>query len=262
MIISIMNFKGGVAKTTTAVNLAYLAATVKNKRVLVIDNDPQGNASTFFQIDTKISRTLPQIITDMFKKKRDSIMPIIPYHTQYKRIDILPSDMNLSTCNMSLSKYQSKISMLYKAILESIIQKYDVIIIDNAPNVTPLTVSALLASEQVIVPVNADKLTIDGLNEIIKQIDDARLNGFSKLKLGGILFTRFNSRARVDRETMKYVKNGTLTGGIKYKVYDSAIRQTVKVQEATFLKQPLEIACKKSNAANDYRNLINEIFNK
>ncbi len=257
MIISIMNLKGGIGKTTTTVNLGYLIAEKQNKRVLIIDNDPQGNASSFFQIQKTNDKNLPQIFTEVMD---GSILPIIPQHTQYKRVDILTSDMNLSTCNIELSKQKTDKQLnLYKNIIENIVQHYDVILIDNAPNITPLTVSALLASNKVIIPVEADKLSIDGANEVINQITEANRAGFNELRLGGILFTKFNKRARVDNETFKYVKNGQLTGGIKHKVYDTAIRHTVKVKEATFSRKPLEFACKNSNAACDYRKLLEEI---
>lgn len=257
-----MNLKGGCGKTTVTVNVAYLAAAIKNKRVLLVDNDPQGNASSFFKAGGA-GKALPEIIENILKSydMKDAIEPIIPYHTQYKRIDILTSNMALSTCNIEMSKLMVKEQFgLYSDIFKNIIQKYDLILIDNAPNITPLTVSALLASDEVIVPIEADKLTIDGLNEIINQIDDAKRSEFSNLKLGGILFNRFNCRARVDKQALEYIQNGTLTGGIKYKVYNTTIRQTVKVREATFAKKPLELAYKRSDIAQDYRNLIKEII--
>lgn len=262
MIISIMNLKGGCGKTTVTVNVAYLAAAIKNKRVLLVDNDPQGNASSFFKAGGA-GKALPEIIENILKSydMKDAIEPIIPHHTQYKRIDILPSDMNLSTYGIEVSKIDAKTQFtLYSDIFKNIIQKYDLALIDNAPNITPLTVSALLASDEVIVPIEADKLTIDGLNEIISQIDNAKCSGFNNLKLGGILFNRFNCRARVDKQALEYIKNGTLTGGIKYKVYNTTIRQTVKVREATFAKQPLDLACKNSAVAQDYRDLIKEFI--
>lgn len=258
MIISIMNLKGGIGKTTTAVNLGYLAAEKEKMRTLIIDNDPQGNATSFFEVQNN-GKSLPDMINELLINGQ-SIAPIIPAHTQYKRIDILPGNMNLSTCNIELSKKQPTAQFeLYKDLLDNIIQKYDLVLIDNAPNITPLTVSALLASKKVIVPVESDQLSIDGANEIVKQITEANRAGYD-LELGGILFTKFNSRIRVDKETLAAVKNGQLTGGIKNKVYDTAIRHTVKVREATYYHKPLELVCKNSNAACDYRKLAKEIF--
>lgn len=258
MIISIMNLKGGIGKTTTAVNVGYLAAEKKGMRTLIIDNDPQGNATSFFQVQTAV-KTLPDMINELLINN-GSIAPIIPAHTQYKRIDILPGNMNLSTCNIELSKKAVQTQLeLYKMLLDNIIQSYDLVLIDNAPNITPLTVSALLASKKVIIPVESDQLSIDGANEVVKQINEAKNAGYD-LELGGILFTKFNKRIRVDKETFAAVQNGQLTGGKIYKVYENPIRHTVKVREATYYHQPLELVCKNSNAACDYRKLVDEIF--
>lgn len=225
-IISIINLKGGVGKTVTAINMAHILAAVHGQRVLLIDNDKQGNSSKFFGIAGLDCPTLADVLTD----KQCSI--------QSANLEIM----------MDMSRQQQSI---LQTVLMLQKKQYDFILIDNAPDINISTINALVASDEVIVPVKVDKFAFDGMDILMDAIDDARLFN-PGLKFAGCLFTMIQGKTLVDTQGMALLR------GQEVRAFDTVIRRTKKMDEMTFYAQPLLIYAPKCTAAQDYVQFVNE----
>lgn len=246
-IISIINLKGGVGKTVTAINMAHILAAVHGQRVLLIDNDKQGNSSKFFGIAGLDCPTLADVLTD----KQCSIQSVIQ-PTEIKQLDVLPANMTLQSANleimMDMSRQQQSI---LQAVLMPQKKQYDFILIDNAPDINISTINALVASDEVIVPVKVDKFAFDGMDILMDAIDDARLFN-PGLKFAGCLFTMIQGKTLVDTQGMALLR------GQDVRAFDTVIRRTKKMDEMTFYVQPLLVYAPKCTAAQDYLQFVNE----
>ncbi|PTB81977.1 cobyrinic acid a,c-diamide synthase, partial [Alloalcanivorax venustensis] len=167
-VISIINLKGGVAKTVSAINIAHILVKVHGKKVLLIDNDKQGNTSKFFGLyDPDSEYGLSELLT-----VRDIDVDNVIQQTGYEGLDIITANMSLLRANkeilMDVSRPQQ--TRLRKK-LESVKDRYDYVIIDNAPDINMTVVNALVASNDVLVPIKVDQFAFDGLEQILEQID-------------------------------------------------------------------------------------------
>ena len=247
-IISIVNMKGGVAKTTTAVNMAYLISKA-GQNVLLIDNDIQGNASAFYECRKEAGMLT---IADVF---RGADMRAAIRRTKYDRLRVVAGDMDLARVNMELMAEKSADKML---ILRQALQNvgpYDYVIIDCAPNMTPNVINAFMASDDIIVPMEIDGFSIDGLQEVRSRIREAHTSGYNtKVKLRGVLVTKFNARTKMDKEGLKFLQEKT-----DFPVCKNVIHTSIKVKESVFQHIPVVRYAPKCRPASDYRGFVREI---
>ncbi|MFW0026866.1 MAG: ParA family protein, partial [Rickettsia conorii subsp. raoultii] len=239
-VIAIVNQKGGVAKTTTTVNLATAFAAV-NKKILVIDLDPQGNSSTGFGISQQQRKnTIYQVLTNLIELKDAIISTDIP------NLEIITSNTNLSAAELDLTKLKDREYILMK-LLEEIKILYDYIIIDCPPSLNLLTVNALVASDEVLIPMQCDFYSLEGLSHLLKTIEiiEKKLN--PKIKIAGILFTMYDKRNRLTEQVEDDVRKclGEL-------VFKTVIPRNIKLSEAPSYGKPAIIYDYKCSGAVAY----------
>ena len=166
-VLSIINLKGGVAKTISSVNMAHILAAVKGFKVLLIDNDKQGNASKIMNRHSYDHKGTAEVMTQRGIDPAEVIQ-----HTDFEGLDIITANMNLLTANLEVMLDQSRPQQTrFKKFLDGLQNEYDYCIIDNAPDINISTINALVASQDVMVPITIDDFAIDGLAELKEQID-------------------------------------------------------------------------------------------
>ena len=220
-IISVVNQKGGVGKTTTAVNLSTALAAI-NKKVLLIDLDPQGNLSTGLGIkseDRKIN-VYDLIMVEKISIEKASIKTKIPY------LDIIPSGINLSGIEFELSDDENRNKKLYNKI-NNIKSKYDFIIIDCPPSLGILTINSLVASELLLVPLQCEFYALEGLAQLLKTVEAVKSNLNPNLELEGIVLTMYDSRNRLSEDVINDAKKH-----LGNKVFNTIIPRNVRLSEA------------------------------
>lgn len=242
--IAIINLKGGVGKTTTAINVATLLANKNGKRVLLYDNDPQGNASQFFGCYDSQGLIEDCGAAQILRKGS-------PGKFRSYGIDIINANISLLEEDNALRASTERQDNRIKEYLQESAQEYDYCIIDNPPSLLMCTINALCAADEVIIPVMLDNWALDGVETITEQIEELKaLN--DRLKIAGILLT--NYRASMENETAEE----WLRKNCKYRVFDTKIRRSDKAVAATYYKQPLEEYSPRSAAAVTYRKFVNE----
>lgn len=239
--IAIINLKGGVGKTTTAANMASLLVSKYGKRVLLIDNDPQGNASQFFGHYYGSMCGSGNIL--------ENTEPYI-YQTA-AGVDIIDANITLLDADNRLRASAERQDNKMSAYLERQQGRYDYCIIDNPPALLMCTVNALCAADEVIIPVTLDNWALDGVETVTSQVEGLRaLNG--RLKVRGILLTNYRKTAENEAAETWLREN------CKYTVFNTRIRRSDKVTAATYYKEPLEKYSPRSAAAVAYRKFVKE----
>lgn len=248
--ISIINLKGGVAKTISAINMAHILATIHKKRVLLIDLDKQGNTTKLFDKHNKSEYSVADLITN-----RCSIDEVI-LKTDYENLDLIPANMDLIEANFKVMLDVSIPQQFrLKKHLDEVEECYDYCIIDNPPDINVSVINALVASDDVLIPIKVDKFAFDGMKELITQINNAKVSN-PNLKLKGCFVTLFNKND-VNIQGEELLKNDK-----EYKMFNTHIRRTVKADESTFANAPILEYSKRCAAAKDYKALVEEYLSK
>ena len=219
-IISILNQKGGVGKTTTTINLATAMVSF-DKKILIVDLDPQGNASTGLGIDNQ--------------KRENNIYKALTYQntiddcileTLIPNLNIIPSTVDLSAAEIELSKIKKREHVL-KKVFQELEEDFDYILIDCPPSLGLLTINAMVSSAEIIVPLQCEFYALEGLSQLLKTIELIKSNLNPNLKLKGIVLTMFDSRNKLS----KLVEND-VRQHFKNKVYKTVIPRNVRISEA------------------------------
>lgn len=244
--ICIMNLKGGVGKTVTAGNLADLLAADHGKRVLLIDADHQGNTSRFFRGDQEAA-TLREILTG----EAEPYWPESVQRTGYEGLDLIPADMSLAELDASPVQDPGAVWRLRELLEEvDLDDAYDYVIIDMPPAFSLAARAALAAADEVIVPIKLDAFSVDGMAELLRQISAMRKVN-DRLTLAGVLVTMWRN-IDVVNQAERVLRSGNVP------VFATVIRQTDRVDESTFQRQPLRVYSPRSAACVDYRALVRE----
>jgi chromosome partitioning protein len=246
--IAIANQKGGVGKTTTAINLSSCLAEA-GKKVLVIDMDPQGNCTSGFGINkNELENTLYELIIGECTL-RESIMEV----EGIDNIRIIPSNVNLAGAEIDLLDLNDR-EYILKNEIDYIRDDYDFIIIDCPPSLNMLTVNALTTADTVLVPIQCEYYALEGISQLMNTIDliHDRLN--DRLKLEGVVFTMYDARTNLSSDVVNNVKENLETH-----IYNSIIPRNVRLAEAPSNGMPINYYDSSSAGAKSYRNLAKEV---
>lgn len=246
--VSIINLKGGVAKTISAVNIAHILAVVHGFRVLLVDNDKQGNASKMFGLHSYDAPGIAEIMTERHPSLDEIIAP-----TAYPNLDVIPANMNLLRANLQVLLDSSRPQQTrIRSALKGVADRYDYCIIDNAPDINISTINALVASDDVMIPVKIDKFAFDGLAELKEQIDNTREELNPDISLKGCFVTCYQ-RNEVNNQGEEWLHNQK-----DFPLFRTHIRKTEKVDESTFAAAPIIEYSRRCGAAIDYIDLVSE----
>lgn len=251
IVISIVNQKGGVGKTTTAVNLTAGLGQL-GKKVLLMDLDPQGNATSGFGISKK---TLYFSIYDVLMGEIRPSDAIIK--TRYNNVDIIPSKNDLAEAEIQLVSLEQRNFQLKKAILQ-IKDEYDVIIIDCLPSLSSLALNALVASDQIIVPMQCEHYSLEGLAQLLSTVRRVKKSSNKDLALMGIVFTMLDKRLLASNEVMRDIKKNFPANVI----FKSEIPRNVRISESPSHGEPVIFYDSNSKGAEAYRRLSKEVLAK
>lgn len=250
--VSIINLKGGIGKTITACNMAAILAGEHKKSVLVIDADPQHNATDFFGVDAEAcGGTTASILNGFGDCWTDFVT-----ETSWVGLDIVPSDISLIRCDIAAVSAQLNGSGLLRGFLESVKEDeaYDYCIIDCPSGFTAASVSAIVASDVVIIPVKVDAFTLSGIAELTAQIDALR-RVQPNVKIGGALVTMWHNADVVTQGEELLRRSGI-------PVYETVIRRTDKVDESTFARDAVHRYSRRCSAGRDYLRFVKEFLEK
>ena len=245
--IAICNQKGGTGKTTTA-NILGSRLTDLGYKVLSVDIDPQANLSVSKGIANAEKTILGVLLGEVAVK--DAIL-----HTETG--DIVPASNMLAVAPTALAEKTGKEYKLKEA-LESVDRGYDYILIDCPPALNTLSINSLVCADRVIIPVNADGYSLQGLDQLVKTVNDIRKYFNPSLEITGVLLTKYNSRTRITKEVAELLDR--LTADLGTKVFDTKIRGTTKADELQFRSEGIFKYAPKSNLATDYAEWVDELI--
>ncbi len=247
-VIAIANQKGGVGKTTTAVNLAACLAQ-KGRKVLMLDDDPQGNATSGLGFD---KRDIKKCVYDTLIN--DVPMKDVLLHSDYENLDVIPATIQLAGAEIELVSLMNREGRLKNA-LERVKHDYDYVLIDCPPSLGLLTINALTAANSVLVPIQCEFYALEGVSQLMNTIKLVQRNLNPALKLEGVLMTMFDQRTNLSSDVVGEVRKYFNT-----KMYNTIIPRNVRLSEAPSHGQPVIVYDPKSKGAQVYSELAQEVL--
>ncbi|PIF02608.1 MAG: chromosome partitioning protein ParA [Paludibacter sp.] len=247
-IIAIANQKGGVGKTTTSINLSASLAGL-GKKILLIDADPQANASSGLGIDVRtLEFTIYECLIDKVPVKQTI------YATQIENLSVLPSHIDLVGAEIELLNVESR-EFVMKQMIAPIKEEYDYIIIDCSPSLGLITVNSLTAADSVIIPVQSEYFALEGISKLLNTIKIIKNKLNQKLEIEGFLITMFDNRLRAANQVFEEVKKH-----FEHLVFNTLIYRNVRLSEAPSFGVPITVFDKDSRGAENYIELAKEIL--
>ena len=246
-IIAVVNQKGGVGKTTTAVNVSTILAK-KGKKVLLIDSDPQGNATSGVGIDKNTEKSIYDVIINDVEINEAIVQSPI------KNLYVCPSNINLAGAEVELVPMMSREQKL-KEKLETVENDFHYIIIDCPPSLGLLTINAFTASNSLLIPIQCEYYALEGVGQLINTVNLVRKQLNKTLYIEGVVLTMNDARTNLSNQVIKEVKTY-----FKDNVYKTIIPRNVKLSEAPSFGMPITVYAPKSKGARCYEKLTNEII--
>lgn len=249
-IIAIANQKGGVGKTTTAINLSACLAE-KGQKVLAIDMDPQGNMSSGLGLDkNSVEKTIYDLIIG------ESEVEEVLQKNALENLDILPANVDLSAAEIELIGIDEKEYIVKKAI-GKIKDAYDYVIIDCPPSLSMLTINAMTTADSVLVPIQCEYYALEGLSQLIHTVELVKERLNPVLEIEGVVFTMYDARTNLSLQVVENVKDN-----LQQNIYKTIIPRNIRLAEAPSYGMPINQYDAKSAGADSYRRLANEVMNR
>ena len=236
-IISVVNQKGGVGKTTTAVNLAA-GVGLAGKKVLIVDADPQGNTTSGYGVSKKDNTSTSYELLVGKTRVESAIIT-----TEFKNVDIVPASMDLAAAEIDLIETERRESQL-KIALSPVREKYDYIFIDCPPSLGLITINALVASDTVLVPIQCEYFALEGISQLMSSVRQVKRLYNPTLEIEGIVLTMYDGRLNLTQQVVGEIKKYFAT-----KLYKTAIPRAVRLSEAPSYGMPIQYYDKRSKGS-------------
>ena len=249
-IIAVANQKGGVGKTTTAINLSSCLASL-GKKVLAIDMDPQGNMTSGLGIDkNEVEYTVYELILGEVGIEK------VICKDALENLDVLPTNINLSAAEIELIGVEEKEFIIRKEV-DKVKKNYDFIVIDCPPSLSMLTINAMTTADSVLVPIQCEYYALEGLSQLIHTIDLVKERLNPELKIEGVVFTMYDARTNLSLQVVENVKDN-----LQQTIYKTIIPRNIRLAEAPSHGLPINLYDPKSSGAESYMLLAEEVINK